>query len=62
MENPEKVMGFLVDAENAAESVLADRAQIVELDKTRNKLREASLVVLKTSDQKLWVNVGGTFV
>ena len=38
---PEKVLEAITDIEEMAEDVLADRRQIIELDKKRQKTREA---------------------
>ena len=44
--DPAQVMQYFIAAEEAAEDILSDRAQIVDLDRRRNKTREAQRSVL----------------
>jgi hypothetical protein len=45
-DNPEFVMKYLEEIESLAEDVLAERREIIELNKRRDKLREASRYVI----------------
>lgn len=45
-DNPEFVLKYLEEIELLAENVLAERREIIELNKRRDKLREASRYVL----------------
>ncbi|KAK2185286.1 hypothetical protein NP493_241g06159 [Ridgeia piscesae] len=59
----DKVMATIVAAEEMAEEVLADRQQIVDLDRKRNQTREAIRAVQKdTSCDKEWVCFGNMFL
>jgi len=44
-DNPDFVMKYLEEIESLAENVLAERREIIELNKRRDKLREASRYV-----------------
>ncbi len=39
--DPETVMKYMVEVEAAAEDILSDRQQIIDLDRRRQKTREA---------------------
>ena len=41
-DNPDFVLKYLEEIETLAENVLAERREIIELNKRRDKLREAS--------------------
>ena len=41
-DNPDFVLKYLEEIESLAEQVLAERREIIELNKRRDKLREAS--------------------
>ncbi len=45
-DNPDFVMKYLEEIESLAEDVLAERREIIELNKRRDKLREASRYVI----------------
>ncbi|XP_060765821.1 p53 and DNA damage-regulated protein 1 [Neoarius graeffei] len=62
--DPERVMEYLIDVEVAAEDVLADKQQIVDLDGRRNRNREA-LNALRNSaphSDKVRVCFGNMFI
>jgi hypothetical protein len=48
-DNPDFVLKYLEEIELLAENVIAERREIIELNKRRDKLREASRYVLFTS-------------
>ena len=66
--DPQFVLKYLEEVELLAEDVLADKQQIVDLDKKRNFNREALAALHKKtlapphSVNKVWVNFGGVFV
>ncbi len=45
-DNPDFILKYLEEIELLAENVLAERREIIELNKRRDKLREASRYVL----------------
>lgn len=56
---------LLAQIENAADEILADKSQIVELDRKRNQNREAIRALSKTHEtknDKVWFCLGKTFV
>lgn len=64
----EKLLTYLVEIEASAEEVLADKQEIVDLDRKRQATREAIRAVQNQSqnhwkgDQsKTWMAVGNTF-
>ncbi|KAL0850190.1 hypothetical protein ABMA28_012059 [Loxostege sticticalis] len=58
MNDQEKVLKYLVSVEKLAEEILADKREIVLLDKRRNHNREALRDLTKSSQQKCWMTVG----
>lgn len=61
--NPQQVVQWMHEIEELAEDVLSDRQQIVELDRKRNQIREATRAVYKSKDSgKLWVCHGNQFI
>ncbi|KAL2090759.1 hypothetical protein ACEWY4_013022 [Coilia grayii] len=60
----ERVLEYLTEVEEAAEDVLSDKQQIVELDKKRNSNREALNVLRKdmSGDDKAKVCLGNMFI
>ena len=48
-DNPDFILKYLEEIELLAENVLAERREIIELNKRRDKLREASRYVLYKS-------------
>ena len=60
------VLRYLADVEEKAEDVLADKQQIVDLDKKRNMNREALRAiqngVAAPNASKTWLNFGGLFI
>lgn len=63
---PNFVLNYLTEVEEKAEDVLADRQQIVDLDKKRNMNREALRAIQKgvaaPNQQRTWLNFGGIFI
>ncbi|KAH9380316.1 hypothetical protein HPB48_013160 [Haemaphysalis longicornis] len=59
-----KVKQFLADIESTAETILADKEQAVELDRRRQKNREALRALQKLDDnvRKPWVCIGNMFM
>ncbi|CAK8672450.1 p53 and DNA damage-regulated protein 1-like isoform X1 [Clavelina lepadiformis] len=66
--DPLFVMNYMVDLEMLAEDVLADKQQVVDLDKKRNSNREALTALRKKQVappycmDKAWLNFGGMFI
>ena len=66
--DPQFVMNYLEEVELLAEDVLADKQQMVDLDKKRNSNREALAALHKQtlappySANKVWLNFGGMFI
>jgi len=60
---PDQVLRYLAELEERAESLLADRRQIIDLDARRQKTREAirALQKDKTTD-KTWLCVNNMFI
>jgi 1-aminocyclopropane-1-carboxylate deaminase/D-cysteine desulfhydrase-like pyridoxal-dependent ACC family enzyme len=62
-EKSETLRDFLIKLESKADELVSDKARVVELDKRRNKNREALRAMTKIDDQtgeKLWINLNGT--
>lgn len=59
-----RVKQFLADIEATAETILADKEQAVELDRRRQKNREALRALQKLDDdvRKPWVCIGNMFM
>lgn len=59
-----RVKQFLADIESTAETILADKEQLVELDRRRQKNREALRALQKLGDdvRKPWVCIGNMFM
>ncbi|KOB77734.1 putative p53 and DNA damage-regulated protein [Operophtera brumata] len=62
MEDQEKVLKYLVSVEKIAVEILADKREIVMLDKRRNQNREALRDMSKSSQHKCWVTVGSVLI
>jgi len=66
--SPEFVLDYLVQTELLAEDVLADKQQIVDLDRKRNSNREALAALHNkvtapiNNPNKTWLNFGGVFI
>ena len=62
--DPKQVLEYLEQVESAAEEVLSDRQEIVELDKKRQDTRMAARIVKtnKNKDKKQWVCIGKMFM
>ncbi|KAJ8307483.1 hypothetical protein KUTeg_015567 [Tegillarca granosa] len=59
----EKVLKYLIEAEEIAEDILTDKQQLVDLDRKRQKTREAIRTLQKDkSSNKLWVCFGNMFL
>lgn len=65
---PDFVLNYLVEVEEKAEEILADKQQIIDLDRRRNVNREALRAIKKREDaptnsrMKTWLNFGGMFI
>jgi chaperonin cofactor prefoldin len=57
-----KMLEALEQVEEVADDIIASKEQIVDLDRRRNKNREASRALSKSKDKKIWLNFGGMFV
>ncbi|XP_071450594.1 p53 and DNA damage-regulated protein 1 [Hetaerina americana] len=57
-----KVLKSLTESEEAAEDILSDRGLIVELEKRKNALREASRAIDREAGDKVWILNGPFFV
>ena len=59
-----EVVSYLEQVECAAEDILSDRQQIVELDQRRQDTRMAARIVKvnKNKDKKQWVSFGNMFI
>ncbi len=62
MEVDGKLLTYLKEVEAAAEDVLADKQEIVDLDRKRHRVREALRAVEKSDENKLWMAAGNTFI
>lgn len=62
MQDQEKVLKYLVSVEKLAEEILADKREIMMLDKRRNQNREALRDMTKSSKHKCWVTVGSVLI
>lgn len=62
MQDQEKVLKYLVSVEKLAEEILADKREIMMLDKRRNQNREALRDMTKSSQHKCWVTVGSVLI
>jgi len=63
--DPERVVQYLGELEEVAEDVLTDKHQIVDLDRRRNKNREAIRALEKQNGgihDKSWVCIGNMFL
>ena len=58
----ERVLRLAADVELAAEELMADREEIVNLDRRRNANREALRATRKTNDRSVWTLCGTMFV
>ncbi|KAG8234311.1 hypothetical protein J437_LFUL013051 [Ladona fulva] len=57
-----KILNEIGAAEEIAEDIMGDRGLVVELDKRRNALREASRALERDSSGKVWILNGPFFV
>uniref|UniRef100_A0A1E1X040 p53 and DNA damage-regulated protein 1 n=1 Tax=Amblyomma aureolatum TaxID=187763 RepID=A0A1E1X040_9ACAR len=59
-----RVKQFLADIESTAETILADKEQVVELDRRRQKNREAlrALQSMEEDVRRPWVCIGNMFM
>lgn len=62
MNDQEKVLKYLVSVEKLAEEILADKREIIELDKRRNHNREALRGVITSQQPQCWVTVGSVLI
>ncbi|GAB1606934.1 p53 and DNA damage-regulated protein 1-like [Argonauta hians] len=63
MASVDKVEETLIEIEEVAEQILANKQQIVDLDKKRQQLREANRVLSKSrGDKKRWVCMSNMFI
>ncbi|MBN3309070.1 p53 and DNA damage-regulated protein 1 [Amia ocellicauda] len=64
MDETQKVLQYLTEVEEAAEDVLADKQQIVDLDVKRNRNREALAALHRDRDEadKVKVCFGNMFI
>ncbi|XP_054278868.1 p53 and DNA damage-regulated protein 1 [Macrosteles quadrilineatus] len=62
MENPKLTLKQLHAAELQADSILRDRAEIVDLDRRRNSNREALRALSKEKGKKTWFTLGPILV
>lgn len=64
--DPDFVLKYLTEVEEKAEAVLADKQQIVDLDKKRNMNREALRAIKNglaaPNTRRTWLNFGGLFL
>ncbi|XP_064607531.1 p53 and DNA damage-regulated protein 1-like [Liolophura sinensis] len=61
-EQEDKMLHYLTEVEGLAEDILTDKRQLVDLDKKRQKTREAIRAVRKDTSNKNWVCLGNTFI
>ncbi|CAF1437388.1 unnamed protein product [Rotaria sordida] len=63
-DNPDFVLKYLEEIESLAENVLAERREIIELNKRRDKLREASRAIHKqpTNIKMTWMCLNNNFL
>ncbi|KAH9504043.1 p53 and DNA damage-regulated protein 1 [Bulinus truncatus] len=67
MEQPvaigKQLLDYVIEIEGVAEDILADRREIIDLDKQRNKTREAVRALQKDkSETKAWLCAGNMFI
>lgn len=63
MENDQtKILKYLIAVEKLAEEILADKREIVLLDKRRNQNREALRELTKSSQAKCWLTIGSVLI
>lgn len=62
MEDKDKVLKYLVEVEKLAAEILADKHEIIMLDKRRNHNREALRDLLHSGQNSCWVTVGSVLV
>ncbi|XP_062842929.1 p53 and DNA damage-regulated protein 1 [Trichomycterus rosablanca] len=58
----QRVLDYLIEVELAAEDVLSDKQQIVDLDSRRNRNREAMNALRTSSNDKVKVCFGNMFI
>lgn len=62
MDDQERTLKYLVAVEKLAEEILADKREIVVLDKRRNENREALRNLTKSTQKKCWLTVGSVLI
>ncbi|KAK6630111.1 hypothetical protein RUM44_005662 [Polyplax serrata] len=62
MENPEKSLQYLQELETIGEEILADRQEIIALDRKRNETREGLRELKKIESEKIWFTLGPLLV
>ena len=58
----ETLLEDVFEAERLAEEILADKQQVVDLDRKRNAIREALRVLKRSQDKKVWTCFGNVFI
>ena len=58
----EKLLTYLKEVEEAAENVLSQRQEIIDLDRRRHRTREAMTALKKAESDKCWVAMGNCFL
>uniref|UniRef100_A0A2C9KBH8 Uncharacterized protein n=2 Tax=Biomphalaria glabrata TaxID=6526 RepID=A0A2C9KBH8_BIOGL len=58
-----QLLDYVIELEGVAEEILADRREIIDLDRQRNKTREAVRALQKNkSNTKTWLCAGNMFI
>lgn len=61
--DPDKLLPYLTQVEEVAEDILSDKQQLIDLDRRRQKTREAIRVIQKDkTTEKTWVCFGNQFI
>ncbi|GAV05264.1 hypothetical protein RvY_15422 [Ramazzottius varieornatus] len=63
----EALMNVVVDVEKLGDEIIADRYSIIDMDRIRNKNREALSAIRKPSElmkkeEHVWMNIGDLFI
>ena len=56
----DRLVSYLTDLEDYAETVLTKKREMIELDKMRNNNRVALRHLMKKEDSKSWIAMGNT--
>ncbi|XP_062517626.1 p53 and DNA damage-regulated protein 1-like [Corticium candelabrum] len=56
------LLQHVISVERRAEDILADKQQVVDLDRKRNANREALRALKRSTDTKTWTCFGNTFI